>query len=109
LYKLANANTKLNTNQRQTIIGKHQAQRNLEKFRTPNMTRSRMLGEGNEKPTPIDIWERGNGFGEWEYLYPLPSIFKPYFACNLSPMITSLRKCLIPTFIWFDMGVGNVH
>ncbi len=41
----------------------------LEKFKTNNMTRSWMLGGGDEL-VPIDIWERGGGFGEQEYVYP---------------------------------------
>jgi hypothetical protein len=48
-----------------------------------------MLGEGNGKLTPTDIWERGSKFGEPEYVYPLLSISKPYFACDLSLMIKS--------------------
>jgi hypothetical protein len=59
------------------------------------MTRSQMLGDGSEEPAPIYIWERGDGFGEWEYLYPLPLIYKPYDH----KQTLTLRKCLIPTFI----------
>jgi len=48
-----------------------------------------MLSEGDEKHVPTDIWERGDGFGEQEYVYPLSSISKPYFACDLNPVIKS--------------------
>ncbi len=41
----------------------------LEKFRTSNVTQSWMLVGGDEL-APTDIWERGDGFGEQEYVYP---------------------------------------
>jgi hypothetical protein len=50
-----------------------------------------MLGEGNERFAPTNIWERGSKFGEKEYVYPLLLISKPYFACDLSLMIKSER------------------
>lgn len=44
-----------------------------------------MLNEGDKKHVPTNIWERGDGFGEREYVYQLSSISKPYFACNFQP------------------------
>jgi hypothetical protein len=38
------------------------------KFKTSNMIGSWMLGGGDE-PAPRDVWERGGGFGEQEYVY----------------------------------------
>ncbi len=59
-----NLNNLANTNQRQTTTGKHQAQRSFEKLKAPNMTQIQMLGEGNKKCAPTNIWERGGQFGE---------------------------------------------
>lgn len=47
------------------------------------------LGGSNKKSTPIDICKRDDIFGEWDITYPLLSIQKPYFGCNLSLMIKS--------------------
>jgi hypothetical protein len=106
-YILANTNTKLNTNQKQTTT-REQIQRSL-----ANVTGSQMLNEGDKKHVPTNIWERGEGFGEREYVYPLSSISKPYFACDLNHMIKSehllSKKCFIPIFIQFNMGIDSLH
>jgi hypothetical protein len=48
-----------------------------------------MHSESDKKHVPTDIWERGDGFGERKYVFPLLSISKPYIACDLNPMIKS--------------------
>jgi hypothetical protein len=49
------------------------------------------FGKGATNLVKKNIWERGNKFGEKEYVYPLLLISKPYFACDLSLMIKSER------------------
>jgi hypothetical protein len=43
-------------------------------------------GEGDKKPTPINIWNRSGKFSEGDIVYPLPCIKLKalHVACNLS-------------------------
>lgn len=99
LYILVNTNTQFNTNQRQIST----RESNSKELKAPNVTRSRMLGEGDGKLAPMDIWERGSKFGEWEYVYQLFSISKPYFACDLTLMNAYFDKMFHPNFhpVWY--------
>ncbi len=51
----------------------------------------KLFGENDGKSTPTNIHKKGGGFGEQDITYPLLLIQKPYFECDLNPMVKSER------------------